>query len=104
MESSPGTCPEQGLSDLSSSIQKAEQIVKLFRCGRKKVEALTRIAQAHHLFTCLCKLWYVYLVTIPHLSYNVSNMKLCPATQYAIIIALTSNEAETLNSLLQGIK
>ena len=71
---------------------------------KERAEALTRIAEPHRLFTCLCKLWYVYLVTIPRLSYNVSNMKLCPATQYAIIIALTSNEAETLNSLLQGIK
>ena len=78
---------------------------------KERVEALTRIAQPHHriaqphhLFTCLCKLWYVYLVTIPHLSYNVFDMKLRPATQYTIIIALTSNEAETLNSLLQGLK
>ena len=36
MESSPGACPKQGLSDLSSYIQKAEQIVKLIRRGRKE--------------------------------------------------------------------
>ena len=67
------------------------------------MEALPRVAQPHYLFTCLCKLWYFYLVIIPHLSY-ASDMKLCPATQYSIIIARTRNEAVTLNSLLQGIK